>query len=78
MLAAYEDKSAYAQCVFSLSLGLRRGTTGTDHDVSYNRESSLVSIDQNQEEVPQVDDPVVFVGKTHGTIVPARGPLDFG
>lgn len=47
MLAAYEDKSAYAQCVFSLSLG-------PGHE------------------------PVVFVGRTPGAIVTARGPLDFG
>mmetsp|Transcript_66584 Transcript_66584/g.130941 ORF Transcript_66584/g.130941 Transcript_66584/m.130941 type:complete len:239 (+) Transcript_66584:23-739(+) len=47
LLAAYEDKSAYAQCVFALSLG--PGHT-----------------------------PIVFAGRTEGTIVPARGPLDFG
>eukprot|EP00601_Ochromonadales_sp_CCMP2298_P002728 CAMPEP_0173190840 /NCGR_PEP_ID=MMETSP1141-20130122/12561_1 /TAXON_ID=483371 /ORGANISM="non described non described, Strain CCMP2298" /LENGTH=204 /DNA_ID=CAMNT_0014114979 /DNA_START=92 /DNA_END=706 /DNA_ORIENTATION=+ len=45
LLAAYTDKSAYAQCVFALSLG---------------------------------GEPVVFVGRTEGTIVAARGPLDFG
>ncbi|CAO2822046.1 unnamed protein product [Amaranthus hypochondriacus] len=47
LLMAYEDKSAYAMCVFSLSLG------------------------------PSAD-PVTFVGKTMGKIVPARGPNDFG
>ncbi|KAJ3682431.1 hypothetical protein LUZ60_015004 [Juncus effusus] len=47
LLKAYEDKSAYAMCVFSLALG------------------------------PQ-DEPITFVGKTPGTIVPARGPNDFG
>lgn len=47
MLAAYEDKSAYAQCIFALSMG------------------------------PE-DEPQVFVGRTPGRIVPARGPLDFG
>eukprot|EP01032_Pedospumella_encystans_P009571 gene9571-11254_t len=47
LLAAYPDKSAYAQCVFSLSLG-------PGHE------------------------PVTFVGRTEGKIVPARGPLDFG
>jgi len=47
LLAAYTDKSAYAQCVFSLSLG-------PGHE------------------------PIVFVGRTEGKIVPARGPLDFG
>lgn len=47
MLAAYPDKSAYAQCVFALSLG-------------------------------PGDTPKVFVGRTPGKIVPARGPLDFG
>ena len=47
IIAAYEDKSAYAQCVFSFSLG--RG-----------------------------HEPMVFVGRTDGKIVPARGPLDFG
>jgi len=47
LLAAYSDKSAYAQCVFAFSLG--PGHT-----------------------------PKVFVGRTHGRIVPARGPLDFG
>ncbi|RYY87230.1 hypothetical protein EON63_04360 [archaeon] len=41
LLCAYEDKSAYAQCIFSLCLG-------------------------DQEDVQ------VFVGRTHGKIVPAR------
>ena len=47
ILAAYPDKSAYAQCIFSFCPG--RGQT-----------------------------PIAFVGQTHGTIVPARGPTDFG
>lgn len=47
LLAAYEDKSAYAMCVFSLALG------------------------------PAIE-PMTFVGKTLGKIVPARGPMDFG
>lgn len=47
LLMAYEDKSAYALCVFSLALG------------------------------PNAD-PITFVGKTMGKIVPARGPNDFG
>ncbi|XP_043718959.1 inosine triphosphate pyrophosphatase [Telopea speciosissima] len=47
LLMAYEDKSAYALCVFSLSLG------------------------------PTVE-PLTFVGKTSGKIVPPRGPNDFG
>ena len=47
LLTAYEDKSAYAQCVFAFS-------NGPGHD------------------------PKVFVGRTDGKIVPARGPLDFG
>ena len=47
MLSGFEDKSAYAQCVFALSAG-----PGC--------------------EVRVLD------GRTAGTIVPARGPLDFG
>ena len=47
MLAAYEDKSAYAQCVFAYCEG------------------------------PDTK-PIVFVGRTNGVIVPARGPSDFG
>lgn len=47
LLAAYEDKSAYAQCVFAF-------TPGPGHE------------------------PMVFVGRTDGYIVPARGPTDFG
>lgn len=47
LLAAYTDKSAYAQCIFSLSLGPGHA-------------------------------PIAFVGQTPGTIVHARGPLDFG
>lgn len=47
MLAAYEDKSAYAQCIFAFSAG------------------------------PGAE-PLLFVGRTDGRIVPARGPLDFG
>ncbi|KVI00323.1 Ham1-like protein [Cynara cardunculus var. scolymus] len=47
MLMAYEDKSAYAMCIFSLAMG------------------------------PNFE-PITFVGKTQGKIVPARGPNDFG
>eukprot|EP00262_Sarcandra_glabra_P008654 TRINITY_DN22269_c0_g1_i1.p1 TRINITY_DN22269_c0_g1~~TRINITY_DN22269_c0_g1_i1.p1 ORF type:complete len:205 (-),score=38.25 TRINITY_DN22269_c0_g1_i1:122-736(-) len=47
LLKAYEDKSAYALCVFSLALG------------------------SNVE-------PLTFLGKTEGKIVPAKGPADFG
>ncbi|TMW68799.1 hypothetical protein Poli38472_006267 [Pythium oligandrum] len=48
LLAAYEDKTAYAQCIFAYAKGR--------------------------------DDPSprVFIGQTHGTIVPARGPTNFG
>ncbi|KAG6500214.1 hypothetical protein ZIOFF_040057 [Zingiber officinale] len=47
LLKAYEDKSAYAMCIFSLSLG-------------------------------PSNEPITFVGKTQGKIVPPRGPNDFG
>ncbi|KAG2427656.1 hypothetical protein HXX76_012305 [Chlamydomonas incerta] len=47
MLAGFEDKSAYAQCIFSY-------TPGPDTE------------------------PIVFVGRTEGRIVQARGPTDFG
>eukprot|EP00195_Chlamydomonas_chlamydogama_P016359 CAMPEP_0202900932 /NCGR_PEP_ID=MMETSP1392-20130828/12151_1 /ASSEMBLY_ACC=CAM_ASM_000868 /TAXON_ID=225041 /ORGANISM="Chlamydomonas chlamydogama, Strain SAG 11-48b" /LENGTH=194 /DNA_ID=CAMNT_0049587391 /DNA_START=126 /DNA_END=710 /DNA_ORIENTATION=+ len=47
LLAGYEDKTAYAQCIFAY-------TTGPDVE------------------------PIVFVGRTPGRIVPARGPADFG
>lgn len=47
LLKAYEDKSAFAMCIFSLALG------------------------------PE-EEPITFVGKTAGKIVPARGPADFG
>jgi inosine triphosphate pyrophosphatase len=47
LLAAYDDKSAYAQCVFAYCDG-----PGTEV--------------------------VTFTGQTPGTIVPARGPTDFG
>lgn len=47
LLMAYEDKTAYAMCIFSLALG------------------------------PNAE-PMTFVGKTQGRIVPARGPNDFG
>lgn len=47
MLVGFEDKSAYAQCIFAFSEGPH-------------------------------DEPRVFVGRTLGTIVPARGPPDFG
>lgn len=47
LLAAYPDKTAYAQCIFSFSPG-------------------------------KDAEPQVFVGRTAGRIVPARGPLDFG
>nr|AAK54301.1 putative HAM1 protein [Oryza sativa Japonica Group] len=47
LLLAYEDKSAFAMCIFSLALG-------------------------------PGEEPMTFVGKTAGKIVPARGPADFG
>ncbi|KAK6781166.1 hypothetical protein RDI58_023350 [Solanum bulbocastanum] len=47
LLMTYEDKTAYAMCIFSLSLGPNK-------------------------------EPMTFVGKTLGRIVPARGPNDFG
>lgn len=47
ILAGYDDKSAYAQCVFAFSSG------------------------------PSAE-PVVFVGRTPGRIVPPAGPTDFG
>ena len=48
LLAAYEDKSAYAQCIFAYA------RHGDDKE------------------------PKIFVGQTHGKIVPARGPTNFG
>ncbi|EEF44280.1 inosine triphosphate pyrophosphatase, putative [Ricinus communis] len=47
LLTAYDDKSAFALCVFSFALG------------------------------PD-SEPITFSGKTMGTIVPPRGPRDFG
>ncbi|KIY98646.1 nucleoside-triphosphate pyrophosphatase [Monoraphidium neglectum] len=47
MLAGFDDKTAYAQCIFAYAPG------------------------------PGVE-PVVFVGRTHGRIVPARGDNQFG
>ena len=47
LLAAYPDKSAYAQTIFAFA---------RDADA----------------------EPVLFLGRTEGRIVPARGPLDFG
>lgn len=47
MLAGFDDKTAYAQCIFAYTPG------------------------------PDVE-PTVFVGRTDGRIVPARGPTAFG
>jgi len=47
ILAGWDDKTAYAQCIFAYSSG------------------------------PGAE-PRLFVGRTHGRIVPARGPADFG
>jgi len=47
MLVGFDDKSAYAQCVFAYCKG-------------------------------PGEEPVIFVGRTEGKIVPARGPTDFG
>lgn len=47
LIKAYEDKSAFAMCIFSLALG-------------------------------PGEEPITFVGRTAGKIVPARGPNDFG
>ncbi|GLI71550.1 hypothetical protein VaNZ11_016785 [Volvox africanus] len=47
MLAGFDDKTAYAQCIFAYTPG------------------------------PETE-PIVFVGRTPGRIVPARGPSDFG
>mmetsp|Transcript_11724 Transcript_11724/g.17763 ORF Transcript_11724/g.17763 Transcript_11724/m.17763 type:complete len:631 (+) Transcript_11724:59-1951(+) len=50
LLMGYEDKTAYAQCIFSFSYGPGKTT----------------------------DEPLLFVGRCHGQIVPARGPNAFG
>lgn len=47
IIAAYEDKTAYAQCIFAYSSG-------------------------------EGAEPELFIGRTDGTIVEARGPKDFG
>jgi inosine triphosphate pyrophosphatase len=47
LLYAYEDKTAYAQCIFALSFN-------------------------------ETDEPKLFIGRTPGQIISARGPLDFG
>eukprot|EP00854_Cymbomonas_tetramitiformis_P007411 gene7411-8824_t len=47
MLTGFEDKTAYAQCIFGFCAG-------------------------------PGEDPLVFVGRTPGSIVEARGPTDFG
>ena len=46
LLAAYDDKTAYSQTIFGLS-------------------------------VPGQEEPLLFVGRCAGTIVPARGPNSF-
>ncbi|ETW02595.1 RdgB/HAM1 family non-canonical purine NTP pyrophosphatase [Aphanomyces invadans] len=51
LLAAYPDKSAYAQCIFAF---------------------------QDFHQGKPVNEPVLFVGRTHGKIVQARGSTDFG
>mmetsp|Transcript_18688 Transcript_18688/g.37984 ORF Transcript_18688/g.37984 Transcript_18688/m.37984 type:complete len:238 (-) Transcript_18688:27-740(-) len=47
MLSGFDDKTAYAQCIFAFCKG-------------------------------KGESPLLFVGRAHGTIVPARGPTDFG
>jgi len=69
LLAAYEDKSAYAQCVFALNLGT---ATPADGKVGGDAGDGDAAISAG------IVAPRVFVGRTAGTIVPARGPLDFG
>ena len=48
MLAGFDDKSAYAQCIFAFHSG------------------------------KEGDDVITFVGRTEGSIVPARGDNQFG
>ena len=47
MLAGFEDKTAYAQCIFAYAAG-------------------------------PAAEPLLFVGRTHGRVVPARGETSFG
>lgn len=47
IIASYDDKSAYAQCIFCYSEG-----PGSE--------------------------PISFIGRSHGKIVPSRGPANFG
>jgi len=47
LLSGFEDKTAYAQCIFS---------------IAWNAD----------------EEPLTFIGKTDGKIVPPRGPPDFG
>lgn len=47
MLAGFDDKTAYAQCIFAYYDG-------------------------------KLSEPIVFIGRTAGAIVPARGPTNFG
>ena len=69
LLAAYEDKSAYAQCIFSYRLTLILTLTLT------------LTLTPNAQCIFSYSagpghTPIVFDGRTPGRIVPARGPAD--
>ena len=83
MLAAYEDKRAYALCSFAFAPGKRLQTPvpvtsdgslgGSVHRQSGSSKAALICLCAG----PNAD-PVVFVGRTDGVIVPARGDATFG
>lgn len=107
--AAYEDKSAYAQCIFAYTPGVAgaggEGNGGCNAVViactlycqtrTYRTKhtptpwaqegaagpctpaASLVRPPTHARAGPH-EEPVTFVGRTHGHIVPARGPSAFG
>ena len=76
MTVGFEDKSAYAQCIFAYTPGKVLLLKSQSPSIMAFASSSLAPCPWTSAG-PDVE-PVVFVGRTEGRIVAARGPTDFG
>ena len=90
MLAGFDDKTAYAQCIFAYSSGELLGVVAALREEGRFRLLNIINIinithkhtkphtnAKTQQKGPGAE-PVTFVGRTAGRIVPARGPHAFG
>ena len=74
MLAAYDDKRAYALCSFAFTPGIMQEASWLEY-IEFARQRMITCLDNSTG--PNAE-PIVFVGRTDGMIVPARGKATFG